>query len=216
MKSYSLKNNPLLLVFGVVAGLVAITAFATVTSTTPAPDRAASAEVSTGPDFGGTSFSAPPPLADVSETVAVAPKEIAPLVETKLPAGKAQSKTKHGKKIAWEKSYETALKKAKATGKLVMIDFYADWCIACKHLDKNIYTAAPVVAESANFISVKVNAEKRDDLQVKYQVYNFPTIMWVNELGAEVARLRGAPHAVDYMVEQMRAARKLPTRESVL
>lgn len=195
-----MKNKPAILVSAVVLSLVVITAVATVTSTSPKPDTETAA---IQPDS--------PELAENHGDNPVARSNVQPEQAQVKPAN-----VKPPTKIAWETSFEGALKKAKASGKPVMVDFYADWCGACKHLDANIYTAAPVIVESANFINVKVDADKRTDLQSKYQVDGLPTILWFNSEGNEIKRLQGAPHEADYMVDMMKEALNQPKPESVL
>lgn len=200
-----MKNNPIFLVGAVVLGLIAITAVATVTSTTPKQETGLTTrQVSNADSIAGTEI--PPASGSASESHgAVQPKP----ESQEIPAQVATT-------IQWETSYESALKKAKSTGKYVMVDFYADWCGACKHLDQNIYTASPVIAESAHFINVKVDADKRGDLQTKYQVSGLPTIVWLNAEGTEVKRLQGAPREAEYLVQEMQAARNQSVPDSVL
>jgi thiol:disulfide interchange protein len=93
--------------------------------------------------------------------------------------------------IRWEPSFEAAQKKARASNKPIMVDFYTDWCGWCKELDANTYSAGEVIDESQHFVSVKVNAEKRTDLAQRYKVDGFPTILWVDSGGAELDRLSG-------------------------
>lgn len=80
------------------------------------------------------------------------------------------------KKIAWEATYESAMTRARKEGKPVLVDFYTDWCSACKILDSEVYTQKSVIAESTRFVCVKVNAEKRPDLAGAFNVQGYPYI----------------------------------------
>ena len=222
-----MKNNSAVLVSAVVLGLVVITAVATVTSTKPkedtatddAPTHLAAAETDTREGSSEKPVTTAEVDTPTDTSQATKPNQSSKPeqpVKSKQPAKSKQAPAKTPTKIAWEASFEKALDKAKETGKPLMVDFYADWCGACKHLDANIYTAAPVIVESTNFINVKVDADKRGDLQEKYQISGLPTIVWINSTGSEVKRLRGAPPEPDYMVEMMREARTESKRESVL
>jgi len=65
--------------------------------------------------------------------------------------------------INWKKAYAGATAEAKASGKLIMIDFYTDWCGWCKKLDADTYPAPEVVKQADSFVSIKLNAEKDAD-----------------------------------------------------
>ena len=94
--------------------------------------------------------------------------------------------------IRWGKSFESALAQARRTHKLVMVDFYTDWCGWCKRLDKDVYTDKRVVALSSQFVPVKVNAEKEGASAARrYNVTGFPTILFVGESGQVVNRIGG-------------------------
>lgn len=86
-------------------------------------------------------------------------------------------------KIIWQSSFEKALAAAKRTGKPIMVDFYADWCGPCKMLDRDVWTKAPVIRESRNWINVKVDGDKRTDLMRRYKIDGFPTIAFLKPNG---------------------------------
>lgn len=94
--------------------------------------------------------------------------------------------------IAWGNSLSKAMAQAKAQNKLVMIDFYTDWCVWCKRLDKDTYPNAQVVQTAKQFVAVKVNAEKEGLAAAKkYNVSGFPTILFVNGSGEVEGRING-------------------------
>jgi thiol:disulfide interchange protein len=117
-----------------------------------------------------------------------------------------QSTPAKATKIAWQPTFEKAQQIAKSSGKLIMIDFYTDWCGACKWMDANTYTNNAVIKESSNMVNVKVNAEKRTDLAQKYGIRAYPTLVWVDSSGEVVHKIEGAPQA-DMMVELIQGVR---------
>ncbi len=69
-----------------------------------------------------------------------------------------------------------------SSDKLVVIDFWAEWCGPCR-------TIAPIVGELAEefegqALIGKCNVEDNDDITMKYGVRNIPTIIFVK--GGEV------------------------------
>lgn len=89
--------------------------------------------------------------------------------------------------INWEKSEIEGLKKAKAEGKFMVIDFYADWCPSCIELDKYTYTNKEVIAEMSNLITVKIDATKTTDetnnLFSKYGIVGLPAVIFLDKNG---------------------------------
>jgi thiol:disulfide interchange protein len=89
--------------------------------------------------------------------------------------------------------FDKAVALAKKEKKIVMIDFYTDWCGWCKELDKKTWSDAKVQKLlSDKTISIKLNAEKEGSkAAARYKVNAFPTIVFVDGDGKEVGKLIG-------------------------
>lgn len=61
--------------------------------------------------------------------------------------------------------YSEAFALAKSKPKLVFVDLYADWCVPCRVMDKNVYMN-PMVADALNryFYPVKLDADSQDSI----------------------------------------------------
>jgi thiol:disulfide interchange protein DsbD len=83
--------------------------------------------------------------------------------------------------------FDALLAEAKSACKPVMIDFFAEWCAACKELDQHTYTAAAVVNEAERFVSIKVDGttdhEVLDGLYERFGVKGLPTVAFVDTQG---------------------------------
>jgi thiol:disulfide interchange protein len=94
--------------------------------------------------------------------------------------------------ITWTRSYAVAQREAKRTGKLIMVDFYTDWCTFCKVLDRDVFTDPAVVAASRRFVNVKLNAEKEGLQSAKsLGVTSFPRLFFLKADGTVVSSIRG-------------------------
>jgi thioredoxin:protein disulfide reductase len=82
---------------------------------------------------------------------------------------------------------DQALAAARASGKPVMIDFFAEWCAACKELDRATYVAPSVVSEAQRFVRIKVDGTNgQDSLDALYQrfgIEGLPTVAFVSSRG---------------------------------
>lgn len=102
--------------------------------------------------------------------------------------------------IKWGSSYKESLATAKAGKRLVMIDFYTDWCGWCKKLDADTYPNDKVVAIAEGFVNLKIDAEKGDGPEIakKYKVSGYPTIVFVDGDGTLVAKQVGYQGPEDF------------------
>jgi thioredoxin-like negative regulator of GroEL len=94
--------------------------------------------------------------------------------------------------IRWGHSFSRAVTQARAANKLVMVDFYTDWCGWCKRLDATTYLDKNVVRLASQTVPVKLNAEREGLREAqKYGVGSFPTILFINGHGAVEDAIEG-------------------------
>ena len=77
---------------------------------------------------------------------------------------------------------------AKAEGRPVLVDFWATWCVYCKKLDKSVWNDAAVVAESARWATVKIDATATDDQEMsgikeEFGVSGLPRVVFIDSRG---------------------------------
>ncbi|MHB8636678.1 MAG: thioredoxin fold domain-containing protein [Fimbriimonadaceae bacterium] len=115
----------------------------------------------------------------------------------------------HASEIGWKKGYSAASSEAKASGKLMMIDFYTDWCGWCKKLDADTYPAPEVVKASESFIPIKLNAEKDADgirLAKKFKVNGYPTVLFIDGNEKLAYKIVGYAPPKDFAASMAKAA----------
>ncbi len=122
-----------------------------------------------------------------------------------LPSGSAA-----GPQISWQKYTPEILEQAQDEGKPVIIDFYADWCIPCKELDKFTFTDPRVPELADQMVMVKADLTRFQDeqttqLREKFSIKGVPTIVFLDKKGQEIEsiRLTGFEDA-DAFVQRMR------------
>ncbi len=94
-------------------------------------------------------------------------------------------------KIDWVFDEEEGLKQARESGKIAIIDFWAEWCAACKELEKFTYSDPVIIRELRKFVNIKIDSTKRDDpkterLWAKYGVVGLPTIIFISKDGVVI------------------------------
>lgn len=84
--------------------------------------------------------------------------------------------------IIW-RDYDEGMNLAQQENKTIMLYFHTDWCSWCKKMDSETFKDSDVIAESSNFVSIKVDGDKRSDLVDQYDVEGYPTVLFINTTG---------------------------------
>jgi thiol:disulfide interchange protein DsbD len=83
---------------------------------------------------------------------------------------------------------EAALTQAK--GKTVLLDFYADWCVSCKEMEKLTFSDPRIQAQFANMVLLQadVTANNADDkaLLKRFRLFGPPGIVFFDKQGREI------------------------------
>lgn len=101
-------------------------------------------------------------------------------------------------------SYKEALAAAKSENKKVFLDFYTDWCGPCKMMLRDVFPQKNVGDFiNANFVPVKVNAEKDEgvDIAKQYKVTAYPTFVVVDSDEKEMGRVIGSNNAESFITK---------------
>lgn len=94
---------------------------------------------------------------------------------------------------------------ARAAGKPVMLDFYADWCESCVAMEKNVFSMPDVKKSIDSFILLRAdlseNTAADEALLKNYEVIAPPTVLFFNDQGKEVNshRIVGELSANEFM-----------------
>ncbi len=83
---------------------------------------------------------------------------------------------------------------AVASGRPVMLDFYADWCVSCKEMEKYTFTDAGVQSALANAVLLQADVTANDDhdqaLLARFGIFGPPTIAFFDTRGVELKNFR--------------------------
>ena len=107
------------------------------------------------------------------------------------------------KKVKSEAELQQAL--AENNKPLVMLDLYADWCVACKEFEKETFSDPSVQKAFGNMLLLQVdmtkNSEENRALMTKYKVLGLPTILFFNRDGKEIegSRINGFMPPVEFL-----------------
>ena len=107
------------------------------------------------------------------------------------------------KKVKSEAELQQVL--AENNKSLVMLDLYADWCVACKEFEKETFSDPSVQKAFSDMLLLQVdmtkNSEENRALMTKYKVLGLPTILFFNQDGKEIegSRVNGFMPPVEFL-----------------
>jgi thiol:disulfide interchange protein DsbD len=115
-------------------------------------------------------------------------------------------------RVATVEALDTRLAAAKAAGKPVMLDFYADWCVSCKEMERFTFADDKVAARMNQMVLLQADVTANNDadkaLLKRFGLFGPPGIIFWSTAGSELGDLR--------VVGFVPADKFLPTLERAL
>ncbi|MNO98979.1 Thiol:disulfide interchange protein DsbD precursor [compost metagenome] len=87
-----------------------------------------------------------------------------------------------------------ALAEARAAGKPVLLDWYADWCISCKVIERQVLPAEEVQSRLAGYrllrFDMTASTQEQRSLLDRYNLFGPPALLFFSAQGDELSDLR--------------------------
>ena len=141
----------------------------------------------------------------VAAMISVKPLQTWVWGETSIPSAVENKAVSHVefKQVKSEAELQQALSENNKS--LVMLDLYADWCVACKEFEKETFSDPSVQKAFGDMLLLQVdmtkNSEENRALMTKYKVLGLPTILFFNRDGKEIegSRVNGFMPPVEFL-----------------
>jgi thiol:disulfide interchange protein DsbD len=89
---------------------------------------------------------------------------------------------------------DDVLATAKQANRPVMLDFYADWCVSCKEMERFTFSDQKVRDRLSNVVLLKADVTQNDaadkELLTRFQLFGPPGTIFFDPQGQELTRLR--------------------------
>lgn len=97
------------------------------------------------------------------------------------------STTTNSHLLPWSDYSDKVLEEAKKSGKPIIIDFFADWCLACHELDEKTFSQAEIQELFKDFVLIRFDATNDSpelvELRARYQIVGLPTVLFFDKTG---------------------------------
>jgi hypothetical protein len=105
-----------------------------------------------------------------------------------LQPAEVENRGRNGGKVNWRDWDDDALAQARREGRLVFLGLFAPWCRVCHDLEENVLSDARVIAAiEKDFIPVRVDSDRRPDLDTRYNVGGWPSLAFLSPDGDLIA-----------------------------
>lgn len=88
---------------------------------------------------------------------------------------------------AWRSDFKTALYEAEEKKLPLLIHFYAEWCMPCKRMERDVFSSPDVKGLLTHrLVAVKINSDQHQDIVRRYAVETLPSDVVVDSLTGRV------------------------------
>jgi len=120
---------------------------------------------------------------------------VQPLRGLGLGGGEAVERQAVFKPIKSVADLERELAAAGSAGRPVMLDFYADWCVSCKELERYTFSDPTVIAELDRFVLLRADVTTNDEqdrelIQGRFGIPGPPAVLFFDAEGRELRGYR--------------------------
>ncbi|MDB2374039.1 protein-disulfide reductase DsbD [Psychrosphaera haliotis] len=130
---------------------------------------------------------------------------IKPILPTPVASASAESHEVEFIKVSNMSEIKQQIAQANAAGKPVMLDLYADWCVACKEFEAFTFSDKSVQDKMADFVLLQIDMTANNDADIEvlteYDILGLPTILFFNTSGGELTtqRVTGYMNATTFL-----------------
>lgn len=116
----------------------------------------------------------------------------------------------------WHTSFASAKAEAKRLNLPILMHFYADWCIPCRRMEREVLKDPQLLKQmGSRLVAVKINADHHQDLVERYGVRALPADVFVDADGRVIARIDSHEGKASYLAQIARVEARFASQVKV-
>lgn len=101
--------------------------------------------------------------------------------------------------FTWRSDLGTARDEARATGRMILLEFQTEGCPACVYMDREVFSRPEVAEALADWVPVRVDGNVEQALSAQYGIEAFPTFLALAADGQVLAGFVGAREFTEFI-----------------
>jgi len=93
--------------------------------------------------------------------------------------------------IEWHRNLDQGIAAAKESGRPMLIDFWASWCVPCAVMEKELWSSAEGKKLASKFVCVRLDFDKATSAIRKFHVNSVPSVVFTDSWGNFLTKLIG-------------------------
>lgn len=119
----------------------------------------------------------------------------------KAPAGSTETTEAELLAVKWIENLDEAIAEAKASNRMVLVDFYATWCGPCHKMEADVFPTDRFKAITSQFVLCRIDVDAQPDIAKRFNIEAMPTTAILDSEGSEKGRWVGYGGFEGYFTE---------------
>lgn len=102
--------------------------------------------------------------------------------------------------IQWIRSFSAGMKLARQNNRPALVDFWSEWCIPCKQMDRDPYADPGLSEASRRFVLIRVDVDKDQATAAHFGIKILPMKLFLDPRESVLREIKGFTKATEILL----------------